>query len=399
MLRTSLATLCFWLLLAKGCFSADIDSLTAQGIEDVQFALEHLSGINGHSDIENRALRKFRRRQKRRNRKKKKAVRPAPTRRPTPNPTPKPTPKPTRAPVQPELRSPEPASGFQITLVNMGTQTRYDDIMKRAAARWERVVGGDLRDIGKQRNPNFSWFGGHFEGRKYNEPVDDVVIGYSFPFIDGPGRVLGRAGPIFARGNAKTGPYSTISAMMQFDDADMKRRSASDIESIMVHEIGHCLGIGTINKVQCAPACKASLTGGKASNPQYDSIKCPNAGREATRMGLINSPEELQMEPRGGPGSACGHIQDIFTSPGWSDVMTATFNARKAQLLTRVDLGALQDLGGYSGIRMSSADVPRTQRLRRVETGNTTTLATDTSFTLHHSDATDTKSWIYIEDI
>lgn len=285
----------------------------------------------------------------------------------------------------------------------MGNNTEFDDAIRRAAARWERVIKGDLPNVRKQSDPNFSWFGRRFPGAKnYNEPVDDVVIGYSFQKIDGPGKVLGKAGPMHSRGKGQLGNYSTISGTMIFDSEDLSR-SKRNTDAILLHELGHCLGLGGINRRFCAPRCRPSQSkSGLATNTEYDSTKCPHAGRQAKRMGLIRFPEELHMEPKGGIGSACGHFEDLApASSHWSDLMSSTFNARKAQLLTRMDIGALLDLGGYPKVRLAAADEPRTQRLLRTGLDNNvpTALVTETSFILHHSETNDPEALIYMEDI
>ena len=46
----------------------------------------------------------------------------------------------------------------------------------------------------------------------------------------------------------------------------------------------------------------------------------------------------------------------MFLDPNWSELMTAIFDAEKEQLLTRVTLGGLVDLGGYGEIVFGNAD-------------------------------------------
>ena len=49
-----------------------------------------------------------------------------------------------------ERQPTNPTTGFQITLVNMDTNKVFDGIMKRAAARWEKVLQGDLPNAARR---------------------------------------------------------------------------------------------------------------------------------------------------------------------------------------------------------------------------------------------------------
>ena len=75
-------------------------------------------------------------------------------------------------------------------------------------------------------------FAGYFKGKKYNEDVDDVVIGYNMTDIDGPNNVLGRAGAAYMRykRSSSTGWIATspISGIMEFDIADFDNMSQSE---------------------------------------------------------------------------------------------------------------------------------------------------------------------------
>lgn len=103
---------------------------------------------------------------------------------------------------------------FHISLMNMGNDTTFDTEFRKAATRWEEIIVEKLSKHEKVDSNEFDLFDGTFQNA-VNVEVDDVLIGYSIENIDGPGDILGYAGPVFVRqvfddsGNVKA--MSTIS--------------------------------------------------------------------------------------------------------------------------------------------------------------------------------------------
>lgn len=127
-----------------------------------------------------------------------------------PSPTPSPTPSVVTCPS---------GETFKITLINTGTNTRYDAAFASAKKRWESIIKCGLADVPPQDN---DWFAGRLS-KPYNGPVDDLVIGYEFISIDGRFNILGQASKIYQR--PATG--SPISGFMQFDVADFDAMPSS----------------------------------------------------------------------------------------------------------------------------------------------------------------------------
>ena len=99
----------------------------------------------------------------------------------------------------------------------MGDDTTYNHIFEKAARKWEKIIIGDLPDVPKRSSSSHSWFGSDFDER-VNVDIDDVLIGYEIETIDGEGKILGFAGPVYRR--TDNGSISAISGIMKFDKED-----------------------------------------------------------------------------------------------------------------------------------------------------------------------------------
>jgi hypothetical protein len=274
----------------------------------------------------------------------------SPTAKPTSAPTMDPTEKPTSAPTMDQTlkQAPPPAvtSQFNITLINVGSNRAYDKEFELAKNRWQSIIVNDLSDVRKQRI-GFDFFQNTFgKSRAYNGPVDDVVIGYEIGYIDGAGRTLGFAGPRYTRKSSKT----VISGIMKFDEDDFEIYDNNRVALIVMHEMGHVLGlVGTLGDCNygCldAAASKKPFRYGKTNNDQN---KC-NKAAEAYKN-ITGDESELLLYTKGtNSGSNCGHWDKSFENGYASELMTPTFNANKKQLITKVTCGALEDIStnGY----------------------------------------------------
>src|SRR5690606_22430584 len=113
--------------------------------------------------------------------------------------------------------------------------------------------------------------------------------------IDGPGRVLGQAGPRYARGVDGL----PLSGIMYFDVDDLAFLDELELfEDVIVHEMGHVLGIGTLWNYG------RTLNQGPVSDPYF-------AGKMAnTFWNAEGGTDMLPIENMGGPGTAGGHWRE-----------------------------------------------------------------------------------------
>lgn len=128
---------------------------------------------------------------------------------------------------------------FSIALEHRGTPTSSQRrAFDRAAARWSELITADLPDI--ERVPAGECLPDAEDGVK---DIDDVLIYALIEEIDGPGKVLGMAGPCMVR---DSGPADlTVVGVMMFDKDDLEAlEEDGDLETTILHEMAHVLGFG-----------------------------------------------------------------------------------------------------------------------------------------------------------
>ena len=125
-----------------------------------------------------------------------------------------------------------------------------DNVVLEAARRWESVIVQGVTDIDLANNPIGA--GQCATGSPIvDDVIDDVRMFVRIDSIDGPGKILARAGPCFSRITRFEGypdiPRSVIAGAMEFDEDDLNRLAAQGIlVSTVLHEMGHVLGFGTM---------------------------------------------------------------------------------------------------------------------------------------------------------
>jgi len=160
--------------------------------------------------------------------------------------------------------------------------------------------------------------------------------------IDGPGRVLGQAGPTRLRpAIAGDAAFLPAKGEMAFDTDDLKEmESKGMLEDVITHEMGHVLGIGTIWNY------KELLAGGGTHNPTFTGA---NAMKE---YGILRKgkAKRVPVETRGGSGTADTHWREsVFRN----ELMTG-FVRDSGNPLSRLTVASLQDLGYV--VDMSAAE-------------------------------------------
>lgn len=131
-------------------------------------------------------------------------------------------------------------AGFTMTLCfTTDASDSQRAVFVNAAARWSEIIRGDVPDATGSIPAEAC-----DEGMPSADFVyDDLVIFASIRSIDGPGGVLGAAGPCFFRAGSNL-PFIGVMIFDKADVATLEREG--QLGSVILHEMGHVLGIGTI---------------------------------------------------------------------------------------------------------------------------------------------------------
>jgi len=205
------------------------------------------------------------------------------------------------------------SSEFNIEVRFLGGLTAAQQgVFEAAAARWAEVIVGDLPDIGTDLGV-----------------VDDVVIDAQGSNIDGISGVLGQAGPTGFR----PGTLLPARGVMEFDSADLANLElAGSFMGVIVHEMAHVLGIGTLWQAM------GLLVGAGTLNPTFVGA---NAMREFGTLLGTGVPTPVPVANTGGPGTADGHWREsVFGHELLTGFLDVGFNP-----LSRVSIAALEDMG------------------------------------------------------
>lgn len=214
--------------------------------------------------------------------------------------------------VNPPTSTTTNTGGFQITLSMSGLTASQQAIFQQAAARWSQVITGDL--------PNATYRG---------QTVDDLLINASSISIDGVNGILGQAGPDAFR----SGSFLPYHGIMQFDSADMASMESSGLlYSVVLHEMGHVLGIGTIWEDL------GLLSGAGTSNPVFVGT---NATAQYNQV-FGTSARGVPVENTGGSGTADSHWRESILT---NELMTGWAGPGTNLPLSRITIGSLADIG------------------------------------------------------
>lgn len=205
-----------------------------------------------------------------------------------------------------------------------GVQAAFAD----AEARWESVIVGDLPD-------DYALIPGYTCGPNpdLDQSLDDVLIFVTITPIDGPGGILGQAGPCYYH---EVGGLPAIGSMF-FDDADLDMLETQGLlQYVVIHEMGHVLGFGT-HWTTLGLLAEPSLQGGL--DPHFTgplAVAQFDLDGGASYVG-----GKVPVEDQGGPGTADGHWRDLVFG---NELMTGYLDFG-ANPLSAITIASMADLG------------------------------------------------------
>lgn len=254
-------------------------------------------------------------------------------------------------------------SSFQVVLRFFGPAmpAAAQSAFTNSANRIRAALVGQLSSVPMQ-NVDLSQCGVAGLTDKLNETATGVIIYASFGPIDGAGKILAQSGPCLVRSSS----VFPVVGIMKFDEADFTSYlSNSRFESVVLHEMNHVVGFGTIwedKGLIKAPAFDTlvALTG--SVDPRFTGS---NAMSQCTALGgtpaHCASGGGVAVEGCGDAGTADGHWREMFTTNCTgsgtqrlpvggtvafdAELMTGYAEATAVMPWSKMSIASFQDLG------------------------------------------------------
>ncbi len=210
-------------------------------------------------------------------------------------------------------------------------------IFRAAAARWQEIIVKDVPSISGQIPANLC---GDFGTPVFNGTIDDILIDVVLQPIDGPGNILGAAGPCAIRFADDLPAYG----LMFFDTEDLDFIASLDLlDEVVIHEMGHVLGIGTMWDFN-----RSLVLGAGSRKPRFTG---PVAIRQWHNLG---GKGPVPIEGDFGPGTAGSHWdEDTFDN----ELMTGFLNLGENPL-SNVSAGSMKDIGYGARLQGDRYELP-----------------------------------------
>ena len=225
---------------------------------------------------------------------------------------------------------------IELVFINSGSESQNAAFML-AAARWESIIPFDITDIPFVNQPieaNLCT-----EGQPtIEDTVDDLRIYVDLSSIDGAGGVLGQAGPCITR----TATGLPVVGIMQFDIDDLENLEASDrLIPVILHEMGHVLGFGTIwNRAGLLRNPSVPPAGTPGVDTHFAGPLAIGAFDDAGGTGYTGG-EKVPVENSGSEGSGDSHWRESLFG---NELMTPAISG-STNPLSAISVQSLADVG------------------------------------------------------
>jgi Leishmanolysin len=222
------------------------------------------------------------------------------------------------------------SESFDITVLPVGSLTGPQQTAFNAAAtKWESAIVRGIPDtpVSLPVGACFPATPGFPASPAIDQTVDDLLIVAQIKPIDGPGGVLGEAGP------CAVSPVDHLTRVgtMQFDSADVADMIGNGtFTQVVTHEMGHVLGFGTLWN-----SGRALLQGSGGGDPRFLG---PRANAEYAALGGSGT---IPVENSGGDGTANAHWREAIFG---NELMTGFINAGPNPL-SAMSIASMADMG------------------------------------------------------
>jgi len=244
------------------------------------------------------------------------------------------------------------AAAYTITVQFFGPtpSAAVQAAMDSAVARWQRLIYRPLSSIDLNLAAGVACSDASTPA--VNVTTTGLVILAKFDSIDGPGKILGQAGPCLIRNSSGL----TVLGEMEFDTSDVATMVGNGtINSVMLHEMGHVIGFGTLwnnppfSLLQLSSTPPGTILdtyfNGPKARSMFDSLGGTSyTGASLTPAGGNKVPVENcgASSPAGcGAGTVNGHWREpVFVT----ELMTGYINAG-VNPLSKLSVASQEDLG------------------------------------------------------
>jgi hypothetical protein len=234
---------------------------------------------------------------------------------------------------------------LDLQFINRGTAGQ-DAAFEAAANRWNSIIRDDITGIDFSTNPLAA--GSCMEGQPaLNEAVDDVLIFVDIVEIDGAGGTLAQAGPCVVHPLSKL----PIVGIMKFDEADLDGlENNGGLTSVVLHEMGHVLGIGTIwnspifgdEEPRFTRLRNPSLPNSSGADTYFDGPLTRVAFLDAGGQSTYTLGEIVPVQNDADEGSADSHWRESVLE---EELMTPFINTAQTNPLSAISIMSLGDVG------------------------------------------------------
>ena len=229
-----------------------------------------------------------------------------------------------------------PTTGYDIEICWFGAADPVvAAALDLAVARWEALVVGDVPDVTPNPEhatclPGAPWVSG--------TTLDDLVLYVAVEPIDGPAGGLAGASPCFVRDGSSLPTFARI----RVDRDDVALLSAAgQLVDVLLHEIGHALGFGTLWPMAGLLAGPSVGVAGPPPDTHFIGagaiVAFDGAGGAGRTVG-----EKVPVENRGGGGVADVHWRESVLGP---ELMTSELNPGTFNALSAISVESLADMG------------------------------------------------------
>ena len=220
-------------------------------------------------------------------------------------------------------------SQFDITVrfIGDGGTDRQREAFAGAVARWRRVITGDVGTVplNVPAGECQSWI------PAVNESINDLLVYVRIASIDGAGKILGQASPCYVNSGNKL----PIMGFFELDQDDLALLlSQGTLDNVVLHEMGHILGIGTLWNYQ-----RQLLLGAGSDDPYFTGVEA--RAQLASTNGFSYAGLGVPVENSGSTGTRDAHWRrSIFANE-----LMQGYAQPGGMPISRITVASLSDMG------------------------------------------------------